>query len=89
LANHKSALKRMRQNEKRNFLNRSRKSRLKTLVKEFIAAVEANDATVQEKFRETQKVIQQTAAKGTIHKRTASRRISRLAQKLNKITPSK
>lgn len=85
MANHKSALKRIKQSEKRNLLNRSRRSRIKTLVKEFMTAVETNDPAAQEKFKLTQKIIQQTAAKGTLHKRAASRKISRLAQKLNKI----
>lgn len=87
MANHKSALKRMRQNEKRRLRNASRKSRVKTMIKGLMAHIEAKDPTkALEQFRATQKLIDQTAAKGTFHWRTAARKISRLHKKLKTLT---
>ena len=83
MANHKSALKRIRQNRKRRLRNRSRKSRVKTLVKAVEAAIaEKSPERAREALKIAQKVIDQTAAKGTFHKRTAARKISRLSRKV-------
>ena len=82
MANHKSALKRARQNKERQLRNNSKKTRIKNIVKALEAAIaEKSPAEVQEHMRLAQKAIAKTAAKGTIHKRTASRNISRLSKK--------
>ena len=83
MANHKSALKRVRQNKKRQLRNNSKKTRIKSVVRALEAAIaEKSPAEVQEHMRLAQKAIAKTAAKGTIHKRTASRNISRLSRKV-------
>ncbi|PXF59901.1 MAG: 30S ribosomal protein S20 [Deltaproteobacteria bacterium] len=83
MANHKSALKRARQNKNRQLRNNSKKTRIKNIVKALEAAIaEKSPAEVQEHMRLAQKAIAKTAAKGTIHKRTASRNISRLSRKV-------
>jgi small subunit ribosomal protein S20 len=83
LANHKSALKRARQNKERQLRNKSQKTRIKNVVKALEAAIsEKSPAEVQEHMRLAQKAIAKTAAKGTIHKSTASRNISRLSRKV-------
>jgi len=83
LANHKSALKRMRQNKKRRMRNRIRKTRIKNLVKAVEAAVaEKAVETAEEKLRLAQKVIDKTSAKGTLHWRTAARKVARLSKKV-------
>ena len=83
MANHKSALKRARQNKERQLRNNSKKTRIKNVVKALEAAIaEKSPAEVQEHMRLAQKAIAKTAAKGTIHKRTASRSISRLSRKV-------
>ena len=83
MANHKSALKRARQNKERQLRNNSKKTRIKNVVKALEAAIaEKSPAEVQEHMRLAQKAIAKTAAKGTIHKRTASRNISRLSRKV-------
>ncbi|MEA1990716.1 MAG: 30S ribosomal protein S20 [Thermodesulfobacteriota bacterium] len=83
MANHKSALKRARQNKERQLRNNSKKTRIKNVVKALEAATaEKSPAEVQEHMRLAQKAIAKTAAKGTIHKRTASRNISRLSRKV-------
>ena len=83
MANHKSALKRARQNKERQLRNKSQKTRIKNVVKALETAIsEKSPAEVQEHMRLAQKAIAKTAAKGTIHKRTASRNISRLSRKV-------
>ena len=83
MANHKSALKRARQNKERQLRNNSKKTRIKNIVKALEAAIaEKSPAEVQDHMRLAQKAIAKTAAKGTIHKRTASRNISRLSRKV-------
>jgi len=73
----------MRQNAKRRATNRSRKSSVKTEVKKLIKAVAAGDSTAAEQqLRTTAKVLDQTAAKGAVHRNTAARKKSRLAKKL-------
>jgi len=83
LANHKSALKRACQNKERQLRNKSQKTKIKNIVKALEAAiVEKSPAEIQEHMRLAQKAVAKTAAKGTIHKRTASREISRLSRKV-------
>ena len=83
MANHASALKRARQNEIRRQRNRSIKSRVKHVVKQ-VRQVATEGATDQSAaaFKTAQSVIDKAAKKGTLHPRTAARRVSRLA-KLN------
>jgi small subunit ribosomal protein S20 len=79
-----SAKKRIRQNARRRARNRSRKRVLKGEVRAFNEALAGGDAgKAGEALRSTIKRIDQTAARGTIHKNTASRRKSRLQKKLN------
>jgi small subunit ribosomal protein S20 len=83
LANHKSAFKRARQNQKRQLHNKSQKTRVKNVVKALEAAIEGKSpAEIQEHMQLAQKVIAKTAVKSTIHKRRASRNISRLSRKV-------
>ncbi len=87
MANHKSAIKRDRQNKRRNFRNKSRKTAVKTATKKVLAATadgSADDAKLL--LTAAQKLIDKTAAKGTIHKRTAARKISRLAKRVNNMS---
>lgn len=84
MANHKSAEKRARQSERRRVRNRSVKSRLKTVVKEFTSAVASGPETAAAKLREAEKALRKAASGGVIPKRRASRRVSRLAKHLHK-----
>ena len=84
MAHSLSAKKRVRQNLKRRAQNRARKTQIREEVKVFTAAVTAGDFTkAEQELRKTAKVLDQVAAKGTIHKNTAARRRSRLAKRLN------
>jgi len=90
LANHKSALKRARQNEVKRIINKGYKTRVKKAVKEVRIAL-ADDSVDQAKksFVKTVSIIQKAASKGVIHRNQASRRISRLATQINQLTASK
>ncbi len=86
MANIKSAEKRIKVISKKTDINKSRRSKLKTVLKKFSAAVDSGDkAAAQEVFATAEKALRETASKGTIHSNAASRKISRLAKKLNKM----
>lgn len=86
MAHSLSAKKRIRQNAKRRGRNRWRKEQVKDVVKGFDDAVKSGDKTkAAEALKQAYKKLDQVAAKGAVHKKTASRRKSRLAKKLNKI----
>jgi len=86
LATHKSAIKRNRQNAKRQLINQMRRTRVKSLTKEVFAAVEAGDReAAQDALGKAVPVIQRAASRGTFHRNTASRKISRLSKRVNTI----
>ncbi len=87
MANHKSALKRARQNEIRRIRNKGYKTRTKKAIKEVRAAV-ANGSVEEARglLVNAVSIIQKTASNGVIHKRQASRKISRLACQVNQIS---
>jgi len=87
LANHKSALKRARQNEIRRMRNKSVKTRVKSIVKDVRLSVSENSKEAALKKLEMAKSnIDRAAQKGVIHKKTASRKISRLSKLVNTIS---
>lgn len=84
MANLASAKKRNKQNERNRTRNKARKGKVKTATKKFLSDLQKEDvAAAQDQFRILTKVLDQTAAKGTLHKRTAARRKSRMAKRLN------
>ncbi len=86
MANIKSAKKRVLVNQVRAERNKAIKSGVKTAVKKVIAAIDANDkAAAQEALLAATATIDKAASKGVYHKNTASRKISRLAQAVNKM----
>jgi len=86
LANHKSALKRHRQSVKRNLRNNMVRTRIKNVVKEVRAAVEANDTDLAAtSLRRATSILDKAATKKVIHARTAARRIARLSAAVNKM----
>lgn len=79
MPNHKSAEKRVRQNEKRRNINRSNRSRIRTQIKKLRAAISLKDASLsQELLSPTVSVIDKAVNKGLLHKNTAARYKSRL-----------
>ncbi|MFC1636865.1 30S ribosomal protein S20 [Planctomycetota bacterium] len=90
MADSLQAKKRARQNAKRRTINRARKSQVKTQIKHFEEAVSKGDAEAAgEQLRLVTQKLDKTAAKSTMHKKTAARKKSRLAKKLNAIKPKK
>jgi len=86
LATHPSALKRARQNKTRRLKNISQKTRMRGAIKEVMAAMnEMSPDQATEKYQKAASIIQKTASKGIIHKRNASRKISRLAHHVNRL----
>jgi len=87
MANHKSAEKRVRQNVKRNEINRSNRSKLRTQIKKLRAAVSASDKKLSgELLNPTVSVIDKAVNKGLIHKNTAARYKSRLSKHVAEIS---
>lgn len=83
MATHKSAEKRATQNEKRNVRNTALRSRIKTAIKSVTAAVSTkNKEEAVKSLQGTAPAIARAAARGAFHKKTASRRISRLTKKV-------
>jgi small subunit ribosomal protein S20 len=80
LANHKSALKRARQNEKKRMINKGIKTRVKNISKEVIVA---DSEDMAKTIVTAQSIIDKAAKKGVIHKKTAARKISRLSKFVN------
>jgi small subunit ribosomal protein S20 len=82
--------KRAKQNVRNNTINRARKSRVKTQIKHFEAAIEAGDAgAAAEQLKLVSQKLDKTASTSTMHKKTASRKKSRLAKQLNKLSATK
>ena len=83
MANHKSALKRIRQNEKLRIHNRTFRSRARTLVKKARTGLESGDPEVaRESIRAAVRDLDMAASRGTIHRNNAARRKSRLMKQL-------
>jgi small subunit ribosomal protein S20 len=79
MPNTKSAKKHLRQSEWRRVRNRSAKSAVKTHIKRVLTAAQSGDVTTAEsEYRLAAQRLDQTAAKGIIHKNLASRQKSRL-----------
>ncbi len=86
MANHKSALKRHRQSEKRNERNRAARTRMKNVVKAVKQAIAEGDkdaaALALSKATSTLDTI---SGKGVIHWKKAARKVSRLTKAVNAI----
>ena len=87
MANHKSALKRARQNDIRRLRNKSVKTKIKNVVKELrLSASETSKEETLKKLDMAKSSIDRASQKGVIHKKTASRKISRLSKLVNSIS---
>ena len=90
MAHHASALKQMRQGEKRRARNRKNLSQLKTQVKRLRAAIaEGNAEGAKKLLPETVGVIDKAAKKGIVHDNAASRYKSRLSRKVSALGAAK
>lgn len=88
MANHKSAEKRDRQSKMRRLRNRMNKSAMKTAIRQIEEALVAgSEEAAKAALTAAIPLIYKTAAKGTIHKNTAARKVSRLTIRVNKMQP--
>ena len=87
VANIKSQIKRIRQNEKRRLRNKSVKSALKTAIRKFHAALESGDRELATTLaRDASRKLDKAVSKGVIHKNQAANKKSAIAKKLQAVT---
>ena len=84
MANHKSAEKRSKQNEKKRLRNKIIKTKVKNHIKTVRTA--ENKESAKEALQKAQTVIDKATKKGMLHKKTAARKVSRLNLFVNKLS---
>ena len=86
MANHASAIKRMRQNKKRALLNKQHRSRMRTLVKKVESLISEKDTEgAKSNLPAALRVLDKSVTKGIIHKNNAARKKSALTKKVNQL----
>ena len=84
MPNTKSAIRRVRRVKKQTHINRIRKSKYKSALKNMEALIKSGDKDKSKKyFSKFQSILMQGAKSGVIKKKTVSRKISRISKKLN------
>ena len=84
MPNIKSAKKRVLVNSKKNEINKSGKSEVKTALKKLNAVIESGDyAAAQAGLREVCSILDKAVSKGLIHKNTAANKKSGFAVRVN------
>ena len=82
--------KRAKQNEKRRTINRANKSQIKTQIKRLEETLSSGDGEkASEQYKLIARKLDKTASKSTMHKKTAARKKSRLAKKVNALKAKK
>ena len=84
MPNIKSQKDRVVQAKKEAMHNKAIKSNLKTVIKKADAAIESNAADKETAIKAAASALNSAQSKGVIHKNTAARKISRMAQRANK-----
>lgn len=84
MANIKSAKKRIDVIKTKTSINKRRKSEIKTYISKFNVALENNDIdAAKNMLRNIERKLDKAAAKGTVHKKAAARKVGRLTKRLN------
>ena len=87
MANHKSALKRIRQSESRRKRNQHIRTQMRTMVKRCRDVFDSGDETRStDAFKIAERELRRAVSKGVIPKQRADRSISRLAKRLNAVS---
>ncbi len=87
MANTPSAKKAARKITRRAAINKNRRSRVRTYVRQVEEALAAGDkAAAEAAFKAAQPELMRAATKGMLHRNTASRKVSRLAQRLKTLS---
>ena len=86
MADHKSSKKRIIRNNKRNEINSTRISKIRTFIKKVEKEISSdNKVKASDAFKVAMPEIQKGVSKGLIHKNTAARKLSRLSAKIKNI----
>ena len=84
MPNTKSAIRRVRRVKRQTQVNKIRKSKYKSAVKQMESHLKAKEKEKAKKyFSKFQSILMQVAKSGIINKNTASRKISRVSQKIS------
>ena len=87
MANHKSAIKRVRQTERKNEVNNNNRARLRTEIKKIRTAIAAGDGkAAQTLLPQLVSTIDKAIQKGVLHHNAAARYKSRLTSSINKFS---
>lgn len=86
MANHKSAKKRIRQNETRRLSNKWKTSRVRTEIKKLMTMIEGSEKeNAQKQMTVVQSLLAKLSKSSALRKATADRKIGRLASKVSKL----
>ncbi|MEX0282347.1 MAG: 30S ribosomal protein S20 [Arenibacterium sp.] len=84
MANSPQAKKRARQNQTRFAINKARRSRIRTFLRNVEEAIASGDKEqAQNALRAAQPELMRGVTKGVLHKNTAARKMSRLSARVN------
>lgn len=87
MPNTKSAKRAARVTVRRTEVNKARRSRMRTLVRDVEQALATGDQQAADKaLRAAEPELMRSAQKGVVHKRTASRKVSRLAKRVKALS---
>ncbi len=86
MANHKSAKKRIRTNEKRRVRNKITSTRIKSTMKKVLGAEKIEDA--EKDYKEAIALLDKSATHGKIHRNNAARKKSQLTKHVNSLQPT-
>lgn len=86
MANTKSAKKAVRKIARKTVINKARRTRMRSSVRQVEEAIASGDqAAAVAAFAVAQPVLMRTAQTGIVHRKTASRKVSRLAKRIAKL----
>ena len=86
MANLSSSKKMVRKIERRTARNRDQKSKMRSFMRRVDEAIASGDkAAAETALRDAQPLIARAGRKGLMHKKTASRKVSRLAKRVSAI----
>ena len=86
MANHASAVKRIRRNDRKAIINGDRRNTIRTSLKKVEIAIDLGDApTASEALKNAQPLLYKGVSKGLFHKKTAARKMSRLSARIKVI----
>ena len=87
MPNTKSAKRAERVTLRRTEVNKARRSRMKTMVRNVeLALAEGNQQAAAEALKAAEPVLMRSAQKGVVHKRAAARKVSRLTKRLKSMS---